>query len=218
MDFVGKQPGKDTLTGNGLNTIRGHVRKSPNKIAVRTENESLTYNQLWQRSIKLANSMIGQGINKNDLIITYMPNCPQYIEIAIAAEMIGSPVTLGNYRLKGEEIAYQINDCRAALIFVHADLLPAVLKMKETIPSVRYIIVIGDNPKDDVENYEVFLERGSVTGPEIKVFPDDLHALFYTSGTTGKQKVLQEPSTAITTWPFQRASNWDSPMKTCSLL
>ena len=130
MDFVEKQPGKDTLTGNGLNTIRGHVRKSPNKIAVRTENESLTYNQLWQRSIKLANSMIRQGINKNDLIITYMPNCPQYIEIAIAAEMIGSPVTLGNYRLKGEEIAYQINDCRAALIFVHADPLPAVLKMK----------------------------------------------------------------------------------------
>ena len=187
MDFIGRQPGRKTVTSNGINTLRGHVRKNPNGMAVRTETSSLTYRELWRRATKLANAMLAQGIQKGDLVITYMPNCPQYVEIMVAAQMIGAPVTLGNYRLKGDEIAYQINDCRAAVVYVHADLLSAITDRKEGLTTVRHIVGIGPTP-ESVLNYEAFLDSGSETEPDIEVLPDDLHLLFYTSGTTGRPK------------------------------
>jgi long-chain acyl-CoA synthetase len=188
MDFIGKQPGKKTLTSNGINTLRGHVRKNPHKIAVRNDKVSLTYAQLWQRASQLANAMLDCGIGKGDPVITYMPNCLQYAEVMIAAQMIGSPFTLGNYRLTGDEIAYQINDTHVAIVFVQTDLLAAILKIKGKIKSVRRIVVIGDSSTGGMQNYEDFLKHGSSTEPSVEVLPEDLHVMFYTSGTTGKPK------------------------------
>lgn len=188
MNFVGRQPGRKTVSSSGFNSIRAHVRTTPDKVAIRTENTYLTYKQLWRRATKLANTMAAEGIKKGDLIITYMANCPEILEAVLAADMIGSPMTFGNYRLKSEEIAYQINDSRAAVVFVQAELLPALLKMKETLTTVKHIVAVGDKTFGDIENYEDFLNRGAETEISVESSPEDLRSLFYTSGTTGRPK------------------------------
>ena len=187
MNFVGRQPGKKSVTSNGINTIRGHVKKNPNNIAVKTEKNSLTYRELWTRVVKLANAMDAKGIKKGDLVITYMPNCTECVEIQVAAPMLGTSITLGNYRLKGEEIAYQINDSRAAIVFVHSDLLPTIAGIKDKLPTVRLVVAIGCSSADALD-YEEFLKGGSEIEPDIEVLPDDIQSLFYTSGTTGRPK------------------------------
>lgn len=188
MNFIGRQPGRKTVASSGFNSIRGHVRTTPDKVAIKTEKSSLTYKELWRRATKLANAMSAEGIKKGDLIVTYMANAPEYLEIVLAADMIGSPMTFGNYRLKSEEIAYQINDCRAAVVFVQAELLPTLLKMKDTLTTVQHIIAVGDKPADGIENYEAFLNRGAEMEKCVEYEPDDLRSLFYTSGTTGRPK------------------------------
>ncbi len=95
MDFIGKQPGKTSLTSNGISTIRGHVQKHPDRIALKTEDFSETYAEMWQRCVRLANALLAKGLNKPDLIATYMPNSYQFVEVIVAAEMIGLPITLG---------------------------------------------------------------------------------------------------------------------------
>ena len=72
MDFIGKQPGKTTLINNGLSSIRGNVLKKPDAIALRMEGFSETYAELWQRCIKLANSLQDRGYKKGDLAVTYI--------------------------------------------------------------------------------------------------------------------------------------------------
>ena len=188
MDFIGKQPGKKTATSNGINTIRGHVRKNPGKIALKTENLSITYAMLWERSIRLSNAILDLGMSKNDSMITYMANCPEYVEIMLTSQMTGSPLTLGNYRLTGEEIAYQVNDSGAAMLFVQADLLPEILKMKDRLQGVKHIISIGETDGGMIKKYEDLISGGSEIEPLIDVSPEDLSMLFYTSGTTGKPK------------------------------
>ncbi len=188
MEFTGKQPGKKTATNTGTSTIRGHVRKHPESIAIINGDVTMTYGRLWQRVVKLANSMLDKGLTKNDPVITYMPNTFHYIEIMLATGMTGSPITLGNYRLTGDEISYQVNDCRAAIIFVHQDLYPVMANMRENLKTVKHIVVIGGQEHDGAESYESFLEKGKDTEPAVGVEPEDLNMLFYTSGTTGKPK------------------------------
>ena len=74
MNFIGRQPGKITVPSNGISTIRGHVRKNPDRRAVSSNEKTLTYRELWERSSRIANAMIKAGLSKNDLVITYMPN------------------------------------------------------------------------------------------------------------------------------------------------
>ncbi len=188
MEFIGKQPGKTTLTSNGINTIRGHVLKNPHRVAVRTEQFSETYAELWQRATQLANALLDLGMTKKDLVITYMPNCYQYIEITVGAGMIGCPLTLGNYRLTGDEIVYQINDSGAAVVFVQSEQYEIISSLRDKIPAVKHVVVIADNPPPGAQLYEDFIARGSSAEPSVQGEPDDIHLLFYTSGTTGKPK------------------------------
>lgn len=188
MDFIGMQPGKTSLTSNCLNTVRGHVVKNPNKIALRTENFSETYAEMWQRCTRLANAMIDIGIKKPDLAITYMPNCYQYVEIMVATIMAGLPLTLGNYRLTGDEIVYQINDSGATILFVHPEQFEVISSLRDQLPSIKQIIVIGEPVPEGATSYEALIAIGSLGDPKVAILPEDLHLLFYTSGTTGKPK------------------------------
>lgn len=188
MDFIGKQPGKTTLTSNGLTTIRGHVIKRPDKIALQTEEFSETYLEMWQRCTKLANALLDRGFKKPDLAITYMPNCYQYVEIIVAALMAGLPLSLGNYRLTPEEIIYQINNSGAKIIFVQPEQYELIAPLKDRLPTVKDIIVISGSQTEGALNYEELIAGGRSEETNESVELEDMHLLFYTSGTTGKPK------------------------------
>ncbi len=187
MDFPGKKAGKTSLSSNSINTMRGHVSKHPQQIAIQTEERSETYQEMWDRCTKLANALLDLGISKTDRLITYMPNCFEYIEIIVATNMAGIPMTLGNYRLTGDEIAYQINNCGASAMFVQKEQLEVIASIRDKIPQVKHIILINGEA-DGALSYEAFLASGSEQEPAVEVLPDDLHLLFYTSGTTGLPK------------------------------
>ncbi len=188
MDFVGKQPGKTTLTSTGLATIRGHVIKRPNQIALKTETYSSTYAEMWERCSRLANSLLDKGFSKPDLIITYMPNCYQYVEIIVAALMAGLPISFGNYRLTSEEIIYQITNSQAKVVFVQEEQYEIIKPLMDSLPEVKEIVVISDTKIEGVLNYEDLINQGSSEEANVDLDLEDMHMLFYTSGTTGKPK------------------------------
>ncbi|MBP1761913.1 MAG: AMP-dependent CoA ligase/synthetase [Firmicutes bacterium] len=188
MDFIGKQPGKTTLTSTGISTIRGHVKKHPDRIALKTEGFSETYAEMWQRCMQLANALLALDLKKPDLVATYMPNSYQFVEVVVAAEMIGLPITLGNYRLTPEEIIYQINNCEAKVIFVKQEQYDLISPLLDRLPTIKEIVLISDTKVDGALNYEELIASGSKEEPRVEVLPEDMHLLFYTSGTTGKPK------------------------------
>lgn len=188
MDFIGKQMGKTTLTSNNLSTIRGHVRKRPNKIALQTESFSETYGEMWQRCVQLANALLERGIEKPDLVVTYMPNSYQFVEVIVSTQIAGLPLTLGNYRLTPEEIIYQINNCQAKVIFVQPQQYELIYPLLDRLPTIKEIILVGETNDENVLTYEKLIAEGSKEEPNVEVLPEDMHLLFYTSGTTGKPK------------------------------
>jgi len=96
-------------------------------VALKTESLSETYAEMWGRCTRLANALLEREIKKPDLVATYMPNSYQFAEVIVATQMIGLPLTLGNYRLTPEEIIYQINDCEAKVCSYRKPSMPSSL-------------------------------------------------------------------------------------------
>ena len=80
-------------------------------------------------------------------------NNPACLEVSLGAGLLGAATAVINWRLAAGELDYVINDSGATVLFAGAELLPAVQAIRDRLPRVTEVIVVGG--PDDA--YEAFL-------------------------------------------------------------
>lgn len=187
FDF-NKVQGKKSFADDVVSTIRMNVAKNPDKTAVIFGDQALKWSELWERSNRLGNGLKGLGLDKNDRVIIFLPNCMEYPEAILGINKAGLVASGANVRLTGMEVAYQLNDSGArAIIIKGIEQLEIMREIREQAPSLEHVIMI-DGESDGVISYAQLLANNSGEEPESLLAPDDVHVLMYTSGTTGKPK------------------------------
>jgi len=159
--------------------------------AVQPDAEALTYRDVrwtwaqWHDRIRrAAGGLGGLGLARHARVAFLDKNNPACLEVALGAGMLGGSCAVVNSRLAAGELAYVINDCAASVLFVGADLLPAVQAIRDRLTRVIDVIEVG-GPDD---GYEAFLAAAQPAGPGREVSQDDLWLVMYSSGTTGRPK------------------------------
>ena len=79
---------------------------SPDKVGARDLTRSLTFRGWNDRSCKLANALVGLGLEKGDRIAVLAYNCLEWMEIYAAVAKAGLVVVPINFRLVGSEVRY----------------------------------------------------------------------------------------------------------------
>lgn len=82
---------------------------TPEKIAIISNLGSQTYEQLWSRVRRLANSLAKTGIKPGDRVALLMQNSSRYLELYQAAALMGVAVVPLNFRFVASEIEYVVN-------------------------------------------------------------------------------------------------------------
>jgi acyl-CoA synthetase (AMP-forming)/AMP-acid ligase II len=113
---------------------------SPDKIGARDLTRALTFRAWNDRSCKLANALVGLGLEKGDRIAVLAYNCLEWMEIYAAVAKAGLVVVPINFRLIGSEIRYIVENSEAKAVIVQNDLLDRV----ETIRGEQVVLIIGD--------------------------------------------------------------------------
>ncbi len=108
---------------------------SPDKVGARDLTRSLTFRQWNDRSCRLANALVGLGLEKGDRIAVLAYNCLEWMEIYAAVAKAGLVVVPINFRLIGSEIRYIVENSEAKAVIVQDDLLDRI----ETIRAERLI-------------------------------------------------------------------------------
>src|SRR5277367_4452428 len=108
---------------------------SPEKVGARDLSRSLTFRDWNVRSCKLANALLGLGLEKGDRIAVLAYNCLEWMEIYAAVAKAGLVVVPINFRLVGSEVRYIVENSETKALIVHHDLLDRV----ETIRAERLI-------------------------------------------------------------------------------
>ena len=165
------------------------VRFYPNRTAVVCHTAPFTYRSLADRVRRLCGALQGLGITKGDRLAILMYNCHRYFELYYATPEMGTLAVPLNTRLAAGEIAYILKDSGSNTLFVGPEFLPLLAEIRAQLPALRHCIFTGDSPPPaGYQGYEQLLDAAAADFSPTPVVPEDLAALFYTSGTTGHPK------------------------------
>ena len=208
-------------------------RLFPNKeIVTRTAHGTHLYRfgDYYRRTHRLAHALKQMGIGAGDRVATLCWNTQQHLELYFAVTCYGAVLHTLNLRLSSDDLAYIISHAEDRVIFVDASLLPILEKIRDRIPCVQRLIVIGGNS----DEYQRLLDSTShMPYPWPRLDENWAAGMCYTSGTTGNPKgvvyshralylhsvaftmadtfALSERDVALQVVPMFHANGWGQP-------
>ncbi|MFC7309632.1 acyl-CoA synthetase [Streptomyces monticola] len=160
----------------------------PDKAAVVTADgrRTLTYGQLEERSLRLADHLRGAGLGPGDHLAVLSGNDPRMVEVYWAALRSGLYLTAVNHHLTADEAAYIVRDCGAKALVHSGGLghLPADVVELAHGPAIR----LGFDEESGAGSYERALAAASPEPPRHQPRGVDM---LYSSGTTGRPKGIE---------------------------
>lgn len=165
--------------------------RTPDKpaIVMAGSGRTLTYQELEERSLRVARHLRACGLRRGDVVALLTDNRPEAYEVYWAALRSGLYITAVNSHLSADEVAYIVTDCGAKALVVSAD-VPAVASLE--VP-VEHRLAYGGEV-DGYADYEAALAAAG-DEPIEESHGDDL---LYSSGTTGRPKGIRSPLPEIT--------------------
>lgn len=151
------------------------------------EEKRFTYNEIYERTTRIAHYLREIGLRKGDFVGILQVNCNEYLETYFATAMIGGIFVPLNFRAKGEELEYMINKAEIKALFVGERYVELLKSIKSRLPSLKYIFSIEN--EGPFIPYETLL-RTPFEEIRADIEDDDVTILMFTSGTTGKPKAV----------------------------
>lgn len=157
------------------------------KHALQFEDESCTWSELADRVARMAGALQQLGMGAGDRVAVLAANSGRYVEQFFAPAWGGGIMVPINTRWSVPEIVYALNDSTPGILIVdmaHAETVPALLK---EAPSVKHVILAEAKEKDGLLSYEGLIQS-TEPAADAGRGGDDVAAIFYTGGTTGRSK------------------------------
>ncbi len=155
--------------------------------------DRVSHKALNDRACEAAHALVKLGIGRGDRVAFMTHNCLEYIYLRLGLAKIGAaPVPL-NFMLKGDEIAFIVNDAEAKAFFVEDVLAETVSSVKGKLHSVTHfgwfgITSPGAKPREWIDAASFFAGDYPATEPEVLVESTDMASIMYTTGTEGFPK------------------------------
>src|SRR5580658_6525057 len=147
-----------------------------------------TWREVKDRVARLAAGLVALGLRRGDRVAPIALNSDRYIELYLAVWWAGGVIVPGNTRWALPEHIYALQDSGASILLVDKTFASLVQPIAEACPAIRSTIYLDDGPAPagtvDVEELIASVApMADACGQD-----DDLAALFYTDGTTGRSK------------------------------
>jgi len=169
--------------------IERNVCRIPNWPAVLSESMKYTWQEFNQLVNKMGNALRVQGVNKGDRVAVCLPNSPDYLVTYFAIVKLGAIAVPFNVMFKSAEMTYITNNSEAkVLVALAGETMNSIIGMRDRIPSIEKIIIVGEHELYNVLSFPQILEEESDELELVDCSPDDIVTILYTSGTTGHPK------------------------------
>ena len=191
------------------------VRDLPDRPILIFPDETVSYQELYGRALKVAKSLHSMDIRRGDHVGILMANSIEYVEVLFGIAFLGAIPVLYNGRFKAREIAHVTSDADIKIIVTsdqidehidYGELLCSALPGLETslyekagsqipdAPSLQGAVMLGGKKIAGFIDDKEFKAMGEQISDEAissslqKIRVEDPAIMFYTSGTTAMPK------------------------------
>ncbi|KTD46532.1 acyl CoA synthetase, long chain fatty acid:CoA ligase [Legionella quinlivanii] len=164
--------------------------KFPDKIALITEQQQVTYSELHRLSNRLASSFMAENIKKEDCIAFLLPNCLEIVLTYYACFTMGAIALPVNINFDDAMISEVLAFCRARILITNAEFYQRLIKNKEALKHIEHCYLIQDaSDYPETKDFKnLIIKSPSIQFPQL--VEDDPALIYYTSGTTGLPKAV----------------------------
>jgi len=162
------------------------------------ENERASFEGFARATLALAESLQGQGVVKGDRVAIAMRNVPEWPVAYFAALLVGAIATPLNAWGTGNELEFGLSDSGAKVALVDAERWDRIAPHLARCPALERVYVARvqgtvSNPvatplADVIGPVDGWADLPDRPLPAVPLDPEDDATIFYTSGTTGRQK------------------------------
>jgi acetyl-CoA synthetase len=148
-----------------------------------------TFGELLATSSRLANALGARGIRNGDRMGVFLSQGAELTLCHLAGYRMGA-VVLPLFTLFGEEaLEYRLANAEASALITDIAQLPKVLAVRDRLPHLKTIIVIGAGTHGGAFlDWDRLLAAASDNFATVDTAAEDPALLIYTSGTTGQPK------------------------------
>src|SRR5579872_153349 len=171
--------------------MRATAARHPDRVAIRDRDRTVTFEQFDRLSNRLAHGLRSLGLGPGDRLGLYMPNCLEYELAFYAASKLGAAVCPINPSYREFDLEYQVTDAGVRVLVTDATLWALVERTRARLTTVEAFIIVGHDAADragPVRGFASLMTDSSDQPPTATVRPDEIAALPYSSGTTGRPK------------------------------
>lgn len=190
------------------------VDRFPDKDALVTETQRLTYRVLEEQANRLAHSLMELGVQRGDRVAIYLENSVEAVLSIFATLKAGGVFLVVNSSTKVDKLTYILGNCRAKAIICPQFRFKELQSRAVQLPHATFAVVTGQLPEQEqtgslkvVSFQQCLSESKPSLRPRKQNIDVDLAALIYTSGSTGDPKGVMlthlnmvSAATSITTY------------------
>lgn len=164
--------------------LREAAQKYKSKTALTMGNQRLSFAELDQASNKMANALVGLGVNKGDRVAMLLSNSPEFVISYFGVVKCGAIAVPLDTKYKLTELKALFADCQPNILISEDPYLAPVAVALPQLSSIKYVIEVSCNGEGRAESYRNIMATASAEDIDIALSPDDVAHIAYTSGSS----------------------------------
>ena len=176
--------------------LEKQAAKQPDSIAIRYQDEQISYRQLNEQANRIAHLLHDLGVKSGDTIAIELENRPEVLMLVMGTVKLGAIASMINTSQKGEVLLHSLNLVKPKVIFVGEECLESLATVESDLSDEqrKNIFYLKDEGQVSCPEHYKNLEQviasqpvGNPTStPEVKMHQPCYY--IFTSGTTGLPK------------------------------